>query len=110
MSQKPSNIRAATIGEIEEYERRRQGGGGGDEPPEDLKALFHRKINDLTLSLRNRAKGVARREIFALEAAGIQRDDTRMQALDHEFNAIARGGVSGAILACRVLLSRPQSP
>jgi hypothetical protein len=109
MTQKPPNIRAATIGEIEEYERRRQN-GGGDEPPEGLKELFHRKINDLTLSLRNKAKGIARREIFALEAAGIPRDDTRLQVLDHNFNAIARGGVSGAVLACRVLLSHPQSP
>lgn len=110
MSQnKPPNIRAATMGEIEDYERRRNQ-GGGDEPPEGLKDRFHRKINDMTLSIRNKAKGIARREIFALEAAGIPRDDTRMQALDHEFNAIAHGGVSGAVLACRVLLTRPQSP
>lgn len=106
---KPPNIRAATIGEIEEYERRRQG-SGGEEPPEGLKDRFHRKINDMTLSIRNKAKSIARREIFALEAEGIPRDDMRMQALDHEFNTIARGGVSGAVLACRVLLTRPASP
>jgi hypothetical protein len=106
---KPPNIRAATIGEIEEYERRRQGGGGED-PPEGLKDRFQRKINDMTLSIRNKAKGIARREIFALEAEGIPREDTRMQALDHEFNIIARGGVSGAVLACRVLLTRAASP
>lgn len=106
---KPPNIRAATIGEIEEYERRRQG-GGGDEPPEGLSERFHRMINDMTLSVRNKAKGIARREIFALEAEGIPRDDTRMQALDHQFNTIAKGGVSGAVLACRILLTRPVSP
>ncbi len=105
----PPKIRAATADEIEAYQRR-QGGGGGGPLPESLKERFQRKINDMTLPLRNRAKGIARREIFALEAAGVPRHDMRMQALDARFNAIAKGGISGALEACRVLLNRPAAP
>lgn len=106
--QKPG-IRAATADEIEEYQRRQGGGGGGDEPP-DLKEIFREKINDMTLALRNRAKAVARREIFALQNLGVAKADPRLQSLDLQFNTIAGGGIRGAVMAYKVLMAYSPEP
>ena len=105
--QKPG-IRAGTMEEIEEYQRRQ--GGGGQEPPPGLKELFREKINDLTLAFRNRAKAVARREIFALQNLGVAKTDPRLQSLDLQFNMIAGGGIKGAVMAYKVLMAYSPAP
>ncbi len=102
------NSRAATPGEIEAYRRNLKPSGGG--PGESLMEKFRRKVDDITLPLRNRARGITRLEIFALEDAGIDQLDPRMRTLDLHFNMIARGGVVGAMTAFRVLLTRPPHP
>lgn len=104
-----SGIRAGTLEEIEEYQRR-QRNGGGQEPPPGLKEMFREKINDMTLALRNRAKGVARREIFALQNLGVARTDPRLQSLDQQFNTIAGGGIKGAVMAFKVLRAYSPAP
>ena len=108
-SQQSPRIRAATADEIEEYQRRQGGGSGGDEPP-NLKDIFREKINDMTLALRNRAKAVARREIFALQNLGVAKADPRLQSLDLQFNTIAGGGIRGAVMAYKVLMAYAPKP
>lgn len=97
--------RAATPEELDAY-RRQQKGGGGDKPP-SLKEMFRERLDDLTRPLRNRAKSIARREIFAMRDLGVSLTDRRLQSLDTQFNAIAQGGLKGTIAAYRVLRAYP---
>lgn len=100
MPENRTKARAITPDELERYQR---GPGGPEEQPPGLKEVMVEKLNDLTLAFRNKAKAIARREIFAMEDRGVSRNDTRLQALNAQFNMIAKGGIRGALEAYKII-------
>lgn len=113
MVENRNQARAATPDELEAYQQRRNGNGGNGEEPPGLKEIVIEKLNDLTLAFRNKAKAIARREIFAMRDRGVSPHDTQLQTLDTQFNHIARGGIKGAYEAYKIIKAYaniPQSP
>ena len=109
MVENRNKARAGTPEELEAYQRRNGNGGNGEEPP-GLKDILIEKLNDLTLAFRNKAKGIARREIFAMQDQGVSRQDARLQALDTQFNLIAQGGLKGTIEAYKIIKTYANAP
>lgn len=98
-----TKARAITPDELERYQQRQRGPGSPDDEPPGFKQVMVGKLDDLTLTFRNKAKAIARREIFAMEDRGISRDDRQYEALDAQFNLIAKGGVKGALAAYKIM-------
>ena len=110
MAENRNKARAATPDELEAYQQRRNGNGGNGEEPPGLKDIVIEKLNDLTLAFRNKAKAIARREIFAMQDLGVSRHDARLQALDTQFNHIARGGLKGTFEAYKIIRTYADAP
>ena len=110
MPENRNKARAVTPDELEAYQRRRHGQGGPDQDPSGLKDIMLEKFNELTLTFRNKAKAIARREIFAMQDQGISHNDMRLQTLDTQFNLIAKGGVKGALAAYKIIKTYAGAP
>ena len=85
------DIRAGTPQELEAY--RRQTGGGGDHKPPSIRERFKEMVDNWSLPLRNEAKRILR---------PVMNQNPQLEA---DFNNIVRGGIRGAVVAKKVLLT-----
>lgn len=92
----PQNrAKAIAISITDEQDFRRTGGGSGDP---NQPSSFKDKFNELTTSMRNRAKAVLRPQM------------DQSPALKQQFDSIVKGGLSGAIVAWKVLRDTRLAP